>query len=83
MNENILMVPVHAIPTLSGVAQKVARQEGKKLDKKQYITYKIIACSFLLKLLDDGMYNFVSTLSDMDHSQRETLIQRLKAKGGQ
>ena len=43
----------HGSPTLSSVAKKIADQEGKILDKKQYIAYKIIACSFLLRLIND------------------------------
>ena len=34
------------IPTLIGVARKVSIEDGKQLDKKQYITYEIIAPSF-------------------------------------
>ena len=42
------------IPTLIGVARKVSIEEGKLLDKKQYIAYEIIASSFLLSLIEDG-----------------------------
>ena len=43
-----------SIPTLASVARKVADLQGKKLDKKQYASYEIIACSFLLQLIQDG-----------------------------
>ena len=43
------------VPTLIGVARKVSIEEGKQLDKKQYITYEIIASSFLLSLIEDGV----------------------------
>ena len=69
------------IPTLSSVAQNIC-QEGKKLDKKQYVAYEIIACSFLLCLIDDAQYNLLSTLHNMDANQRDILIQRLRARCG-
>ena len=37
------------IPTLVGVARKVAHQDKVKLDEKQYIAYEIIACTFLIE----------------------------------
>ncbi len=45
---------IHKIPTLPKTAKKVARLEKRKLDKKQYIAYKMIACTFLLGLVHDG-----------------------------
>ena len=42
------------IPTLSGIAHKVAQVEDLKLDEKQYITYEIICCTFLFDLVNDG-----------------------------
>ena len=50
------------VPTLSSVAEKISRQEGKTLDEKQYIAYEIIACSFLLSLIEDAEFNHSSTL---------------------
>jgi hypothetical protein len=38
---------IHKIPTLPETARKVARLEKRKLDKKQYIAYEMIACTFL------------------------------------
>jgi hypothetical protein len=38
-------------PTMAGVAKRLATQEGKLLDEKQYMTHKIICCTFLLKIL--------------------------------
>ena len=42
------------IPTLLIIACKVAQVEDLKLDEKQYITYEIICCTFLLDLVNDG-----------------------------
>jgi hypothetical protein len=42
------------IPTLQEVARKVARLEKMELDEKQYIAYKMTACTFLLGLVKDG-----------------------------
>ncbi len=42
------------IPTLPQIAQKVARLEKTQLNEKQYIAYEMIACTFLLGLLNDG-----------------------------
>jgi hypothetical protein len=38
---------INKIPTLPETARKVARLEKRKLDKKQYIAYEMIACIFL------------------------------------
>ena len=37
---------------------------------------------FLLCLIEDSEYNFTSTLHDMDDSQKDVLIQHLRARGG-
>ena len=39
------------VPTLAGVARLVEREEGKRLDRKQYIMYEVLACTFLLDLV--------------------------------
>ncbi len=44
----------HKIPTLPKIAQKVAKLEKTQLDEKQYIAYEMIACTFLLELVNDG-----------------------------
>ncbi len=44
----------HKIPTLHKTDRKVARLEKRKLDEKQYIAYEMIACTFLLGLVQDG-----------------------------
>ena len=62
------------IPTLIGVAQKIAQKEGKKLDEKQYIAYEVIACSFLLCFIEDAEFNCTSGLHNVDDSQKDILI---------
>ncbi len=42
------------IPSLPQIARKVARLEKTQLDEKQYIAYEMIACTFLLGLVNDG-----------------------------
>ena len=49
-------------PTLRGVARKVWKEEGKRLDENQYIMYEVIACSFLLGLLNDSNHNHEQSL---------------------
>ncbi len=44
----------HKIPTLPKIAQKVAKLEKAQLDEKQYVAYEMIACTFLLGLVNDG-----------------------------
>ena len=70
------------IPTLIGVAQKIAQQEGKQLDEKQYAAYESIACSFLLSLIQDSDNEPSSPFYGMSNDQKEPLIQRLEARGG-
>jgi hypothetical protein len=66
------------IPTLFGVARKVAQEEGKVLDEKQYVAYEIIACSFLLDMVN----GHADCLHGMNRQQRTKLIQKLEARGG-
>lgn len=42
------------VPTLTDVARKVARTERKVLDEEQYVTYEILACTFLLQLIREA-----------------------------
>jgi hypothetical protein len=44
----------HKIPTLPKIAQKMAKHEKTQLDEKQYIAYEMIACTFLLGLVNNG-----------------------------
>jgi len=42
------------VPTMPEIARKVARLQKMQLDEKQYIAYEIIACTFLLGIMNDG-----------------------------
>ncbi len=42
------------VPTFPEIARKVAKLQKIQLDKKQYISYEMIACTFLLGLVKDG-----------------------------
>ncbi len=44
----------HKVPTLPKIARKIAKLEKTQLDEKQYIAYEMIACRFLLGLVNDG-----------------------------
>ena len=76
-------------PTLSGVTRKVTEVEKKILDKKGYIAYKIICCTFVLGLICDG--KDTSTLLSrclgqcLDECPQPTndLIEELQARGGE
>ena len=53
------------------------------MDEKQYIAYEIIACSFLLQLVNMGPLTHSSTFRDMDPQEKESLKLQLKARGGE
>ena len=36
------------------IAQKVARLQMMQLNEKQYIAYEMVACTFLLGMVNDG-----------------------------
>jgi hypothetical protein len=44
-----------ADPTIAGVADSLALQDGKVLDDKQYITYDMVCFTFLLELLNEAL----------------------------
>ena len=76
------------IPTLVGVARKVARQDKVKLDEKQYIAYEIIACTFLLKLVEEGrdrssfLGQYLGSALNTSNEDTDQLVEHLKARGG-
>ncbi len=81
---------IHKIPTLPETARKVARLEKRKLDKKQYIAYLMIACTFLLGLVHDGNDSITTLYSCLGHTMGSTatlnindIVHRLEARGGQ
>ena len=59
-------------PTMAGVAKRLATQEGKLLDEKQYMTYEIICCTFLLELLKDAQDDTTSLYNSMRTSLKKT-----------
>ena len=81
----------NVMPTLSGVANSVTKLDGTQMDKKQYIAYKIICCTFILGLVYEGRDDdsklrkcLQQTLANEDTtSKMETLVKELKICGGQ
>ena len=81
---------VAKVPTLSGVARMVAREEGTILDEKQYIMYEVLVCTFLLDLINkqelDGESALAQKLSGALGTTRsenmDEVIKILKARGG-
>jgi hypothetical protein len=79
------------VPTLQEIARKVARLEKKQLDEKQYISYEMIACTFLLiGLVKDGHDSNITLLTSLQKSlggnpsaEIEDIVKRLKVRGGQ
>ncbi len=81
---------IHKIPNLPETARKVARIEKRKLDKKQYIAYEMIAFTFLLGLVHDGHDLNTTLYSCVGHTMGGTatlkinnIVHRLEARGGQ
>jgi hypothetical protein len=80
---------IHKIPTLPEIAQKVARLEKNQLDEKQYIAYEMIACTFLLGLVNDGhdkntklgVY-LQQTMEIVYTADANDIIAKLKSRGG-
>ena len=80
-----------SVPTLHGIARKIAQLEKMQLDEKQYIAYEMIACTFLLGLIHDGndsnttLFKSLNKAIDEDISETQTqeTINKLRAKGGQ
>ena len=75
------------IPTLPQIAQKVA--EKKQLDEKQYIAYEMIACTFLLGLVNDGndkntkLGAYLQQKTEIAYTtDANDIIAKLKARGG-
>jgi len=69
------------IPTLPKIARKVARLEKTQLDEKQCIAYEMIACTFLLGLLNDGSDKNTKLGAYLQQTTNE-VMKRLKARGG-
>jgi hypothetical protein len=78
------------VPTLLEVARKVAQYEGTQMDEKQYVTYEVMCCTFLLGLVKDGdnpRSSLGSSLNQAispgdDERDMEKLVEELKVRGG-
>jgi hypothetical protein len=76
------------IPTLVGIARKIAQQDKMKLDEKQYIAYEIIACTFLLELVEEGrnknsiLGKYLGSALGSTKEDIDLLVENLKARGG-
>jgi len=71
------------------IAQKVARLEKTQLDEKQYIAYEMIACTFLLGLVNNGSDKntklgayLQQTMEIPTTADAKDVIKKLKARGG-
>ena len=78
------------VPTLPEIARKVAKLQKIQLDKKQYIAYEMIACTFLLGLVKDGRDAHTNlgaylqqNLGGPTTTDIHDIVKRLKARGGQ
>jgi hypothetical protein len=67
----------------------VARLEKTQLDEKQYIAYEMIACTFLLGLVNDGRDKntkldayLQQTMEIASTADANDIIKKLKARGG-
>ena len=80
-----------SVPTLVDTARKVARYEGTNMDEKQYVTYEIMCCTFLLGLVNESnnpnsllsSYLKQAISSTDSESNTEELVAELKVRGGQ
>lgn len=63
-------------PTMAVVAKRLATQENKLLDEKQYMTYEIICCTFLLELLRDAQDDTTSLYNSMQTALKKTQMTR-------
>jgi hypothetical protein len=76
------------IPTLQEVTRKVARLEKMELDEKQYISYEMIAGTFLLGLVKDGKDSNTTLFTSLQkrmggESSQEIadIVRKLEARG--
>ena len=77
------------IPTLVDTARQIASEQGVTMDEKQYIAYEIIACSVLLRLINDGqdskslLYSYLqqSMTARSEQSTKMSIVNQLKARG--
>jgi flagellar biosynthesis GTPase FlhF len=75
-------------PTMADVAKKLAINDGKKLDEKQYIAYKVICCTFLIGILkeagDDTSSIYVNIARAIKTTEDKTHADKLmESRGGE
>jgi hypothetical protein len=77
------------IPTLPQKAIKVAKLEKTRLDKKKYIAHEMIACTFLLGLVNDGCDKntklgiyLQQTIEITSTADANNIIKKLNSRGG-
>ncbi len=77
------------VSTLQERARRVTRLEKKQLEKKQYIAYELIACTFFLGMVNDAQNPHTNLGAYLQQSLRgsttadiEDTVKMLKARGG-
>jgi hypothetical protein len=75
--------------TLQEIARRVARLKKKQLDKKQYIAYEMIACTFFLGLVNNARNPHTKLSVYLQQSLRgsttadiKDTVKMLKTRGG-
>jgi len=82
---------LYSSPSLVDVARRVAKADGTKMDEKQYITYEVVCCSFLLGIVNEGhdkdskLWSLLGrTFAEQrDELDMDRLIEQLKVHGAQ
>ena len=82
---------LYSAPSLIDVARRVAKADGTQMDKKQYITYEVVCCSFLLGIVGEGHDKDSKLWSQLgrtfteqqDNLDMALLIEQLKVHGAQ
>jgi hypothetical protein len=76
------------VVTLQNIAKQIAMLANTQLDEKQYIAYEMIACTFLLGLVKDGLDSNTTLFACLQQtvggqSSKETtdIVNRLKTRG--
>ena len=90
-SDSIEETSASSVPTLVGTARKVARYEGTQMDEKQYLTYEVMCCTFLLGLVNESnnpnslLSSYLKQAISSTDNERDTeqLVADLKARGGQ
>lgn len=72
------------LPSLDQIAEKMSKKEGKTLDYKQRIAYEILACSFILELVEgpelEEAFDKASSNKEEAEKYKKKLIANLEAR---